>query len=114
MKQYALALDLKDDPQLIIEYEQYHAQVWPEVLTAIRHVGILEMKIFRTANRLFMLMETTEDYDPQQAKAYFSGDQKSQQWEQLMNKFQQRIVGAPAEDKWVAMDCCFQLSSQQT
>lgn len=112
MKQYALTLDLKDDPQLIIEYERYHAQVWPEVLAAIRHVGILEMKIFRTANRLFMLMETSEDYDPVRAKAYFAADEKSQQWEQLMDKFQQRISGAPADDKWVAMDCCFQLSSQ--
>ena len=48
MQQYALTLDLKDDPQLIVEYEKYHKQVWPEVLAAIRHVGIQEMKIFPT------------------------------------------------------------------
>jgi len=112
MKQYALALDLKDDPQLIVEYEQYHRQVWPEVLAAIRHVGIEEMQIFRTANRMFMLMETSDDYDPQRAAAYFESDAKSQQWEQLMDKFQQRLVWAPADEKWVPMDCCFQLSQQ--
>ena len=112
MKQYALALDLKDDPQLIAEYEQYHRQVWPEVLAAIRHVGIEEMQIFRTANRMFMLMQTSDDYDPQRAAAYFESDAKSQQWEQLMDKFQQRLVGAPANEKWVPMDCCFQLSQQ--
>jgi len=112
MKQYALALDLKDDPLLIAEYEQYHRQVWPEVLAAIRHVGVQEMKIFRTGNRMFMLMETSDDYDPQRAAEYFQADAKSQQWEQLMDKFQQRLVGAPADEKWVSMDCCFQLSSQ--
>ncbi|MCJ8299106.1 MAG: L-rhamnose mutarotase, partial [Pseudomonadales bacterium] len=64
MQQYALTLDLKDDPQLIVEYEKYHKQVWPEVLAAIRHVGIQEMKIFRTGNRMFMLIQTSDDYDP--------------------------------------------------
>ena len=112
MKQYALTLDLKDDPQLIAEYEQYHRQVWAEVLAAIRQVGIEEMQIFRTGNRMFMLMQTSDDYDPVQAAEYFKSDAKSQQWEQLMDKFQQRLVGAPADQKWGTMDCCFQLSSQ--
>jgi len=82
------------------------------VLAAIRHVGIEEMQIFRTANRMFMLMETSDDYDPQCAAAYFESDAKSQQWELLMDKFQQRLVWAPADEKWVPMDCCFQLSQQ--
>ena len=34
-KRYCLALDLKDDEMLIIEYEEYHRHVWPEILMSI-------------------------------------------------------------------------------
>lgn len=34
MRKYALALDLKDDDELIRQYEEYHKQVWPEILKA--------------------------------------------------------------------------------
>jgi L-rhamnose mutarotase len=32
MKRYCLALDLKDDPEVIRQYDMYHKDVWPEVL----------------------------------------------------------------------------------
>ena len=32
MRHYCLALDLKDDKILIAEYENYHRNVWPEIL----------------------------------------------------------------------------------
>ena len=49
-KRYCLALDLKDDPDLIREYERYHApdQVWPEILDSIKESGINNMEIYRT------------------------------------------------------------------
>ena len=31
MKRYCLTLDLKDDAELIAEYEAYHREVWPEI-----------------------------------------------------------------------------------
>ncbi|MCU0374814.1 MAG: L-rhamnose mutarotase, partial [Chitinophagaceae bacterium] len=31
MKRYCLLLDLKNDPQLIAEYEARHREVWPEI-----------------------------------------------------------------------------------
>ena len=62
MKRYCLALDLKDDPKLISEYETYHRAVWPEILKSITDSGILHMEIYRTGNRLFMIMETTDDF----------------------------------------------------
>jgi L-rhamnose mutarotase len=56
MKRYCLALDLKDDPTLIAEYEKYHQNGWPENLKAIKDAGIEVMDIYRTGNRLFMIM----------------------------------------------------------
>ncbi len=31
-KKFMLALDLKNDPQLIKEYEDYHKAVWEEII----------------------------------------------------------------------------------
>ena len=40
MKRYALALDLKDDPELIAQYKQWHRQIWPEIEASIKNAGI--------------------------------------------------------------------------
>ena len=46
MTRYCLALDLKDDPQLIAAYEEYHASVWPEIITSIKEAGIKNLEIY--------------------------------------------------------------------
>lgn len=46
VKSYAQTICLKDDPEGIAEYKRYHANSWPEVLEALKAVGILRMKIF--------------------------------------------------------------------
>ena len=45
MKVYAQALDLINDKKLINEYEDYHKNVWPEVLNGIKSTGIIRMRI---------------------------------------------------------------------
>lgn len=44
MKQYALTLDLQNEPALIAEYKKYHQKVWPQVLASLKRVGVLDMK----------------------------------------------------------------------
>lgn len=51
MKRYCLALDLKDDAQLITEYEEYHREIWPEIRESILNSGITNMEIYRFDNR---------------------------------------------------------------
>ena len=65
MKKFYLALDLADDADLIRQYEDHHK---PEnerkaITESIRSAGITNMEIFRTGNRLFMIMETADDFD---------------------------------------------------
>lgn len=43
-------------------YEEYHQAVWPDVLAAIRRVGITKYLIFRDGLDLFHYIEC-EDYD---------------------------------------------------
>lgn len=65
MKRYVFALDLIDDQALIAEYEHWHKEGngWPEIKKSIVESGIMDMQIYRTGNRLFMIIETSNDFD---------------------------------------------------
>lgn len=104
-----LALDLQDDPKLIEEYENYHKNIWPEIRKTIVDASITNMEIYRTGNRLFMVMETSETFDAA-AKAQADADNpKVQEWENLMWKFQKPLPWAKEGEKWVEMKKIFEL-----
>ena len=106
---YCLALDLKDDPKLIAEYEAHHKNVWPEILKSIKDAGIRNMEIYRVANRLFMIMETKDSFSFEQKANADQANPKVHEWEQVMWKYQQALpTGRPGE-KWVLMEKIFQL-----
>ncbi|WP_183559611.1 L-rhamnose mutarotase [Mucilaginibacter sp. SP1R1] len=111
MKRYCLALDLKEDPDLIAEYEHWHKTEngWPEVRRSILDAGITDMQIYRTGNRLFMIMETVDDYEAEKKAIMDAANPKVQEWEQLMWKFQQPLRWAKQDEKWILMDQIFQL-----
>jgi L-rhamnose mutarotase len=111
MKRFCLALDLIDDPDLIAEYEHWHnsENAWPEIKKSITDGGITDMEIFRTGNRLFMIMETRDDFSFDKKSAMDASNPKVQQWEELMWKFQQPLPWAKPGEKWILMDKIFQL-----
>ena len=111
MKTYALALDLIDDPQLIEQYEAYHRAVWPEIKASILDSGIEQMQIFRTANRLFMLMTVNDTFSFEQKAIADNNNQKVQQWEELMWKYQKALPGAAPGEKWILMHEIFSLKA---
>ncbi|WP_183572363.1 L-rhamnose mutarotase [Mucilaginibacter sp. X5P1] len=111
MKRYCLALDLIDDPALIAEYEHWHKKenTWPEITESIKDAGIVSMQIYRTGNRLFMIMDTADDFDFDIKAAMDADNPKVQEWEELMWKFQQPLPWAEPGEKWVLMDKIFRL-----
>ena len=86
MKRLCFALDLKDDPELIRAYEAHHEQVWPEILDSIHDSGIRDMEIYRVGNRLFMIMETEDDFSLAQKAEKDETNPKVQEWEDVMWK----------------------------
>ncbi len=104
MKKYCLALDLKEDPALIREYEEYHRDVWPEVEQSLRDAGILKMEIYRVENRLFMILEVRDDYSFENKKSLDTANPAVQKWEKLMDTFQKPLPGTPSGEKWRLMD----------
>ena len=109
MKRYCLALDLKNDPQLIAEYEKHHQAVWPEIKQSITGSGIENMEIYRIMNRLFMIMEVNDAFSFEEKAAADAANPKVQEWEQLMWKYQQALPVAKPGEKWLMMDKIFSL-----
>ena len=107
---YCFALDLKNDEQLISEYENYHREVWPEIIGSIRDTGITDLEIYRISNRLFMIMETGENFSFDKKNAMDNANPKVQQWEGLMWKYQQALPGAKPGEKWMLMKKIFELN----
>ena len=101
MKRYCLLLDLKDDPILIAEYEAYHRQVWEEIVTSIKESGITNLEIFRSGNRLVMLIEAADTFSFEKKAAMDAQNEKVQAWETLMWKYQQALPLAKEGEKWM-------------
>jgi L-rhamnose mutarotase len=113
MQRYCLALDLKDDKALIKEYEVYHRKVWPEILQSIKEAGIGQMEIYRVGNRLFMIMETNDNFSFEQKAKADAANPKVQEWEALMWKYQQALPGSKPGEKWMMMEKIFDLKKTQ-
>ena len=99
------ALDLKDDPALIAEYDRWHRKVWPEVLEHLRAQGITRCTIHRAGNRLFMITEGGSGAATDGGGAAVPA--RVQEWEDLMNTFQQPLPFAKPGEKWVRMEKIF-------
>jgi L-rhamnose mutarotase len=112
-RRICLALDLKDDAALVAEYERYHEPLnaWPEITQSIRDAGIEEMEIYRIENRLFMIMEVNETFDPEAKVAADAANPKVREWEELMWQFQQPLASAGPGEKWLAMKRIYQLGA---
>ena len=109
MKRYCLALDLKEDTKLIAEYENYHKNVWPEIINSIKESGIEVLEIYRTGNRMFMIIEAKDDFSFEKKAAMDTANPKVWEWEKLMWKFQQALPWAKTGEKWILMDKIFSL-----
>lgn len=115
MQRHYYALDLKDDAAAIAEYEHWHRPgvIWPEIVASISAAGIEDMEIFRTGNRLVMAVKMADDYVPS-AKREDDPDAKTQAWEQLMDRYQQRLPWAQEGQKWVPKKRIFSLKEALT
>jgi L-rhamnose mutarotase len=109
MIRYCFAVDLKDDPQVIAAYEQYHQAVWPEIIKSIKEADIKVMDIYRVANRLFMIMEVGNDFSFEKKAAMDANNEIVVQWEQMLWDYQQALPTAKPGEKWVLMQQIFSL-----
>jgi L-rhamnose mutarotase len=111
MRRLYFALDLKNDPGLIAEYERWHQpeRIWPDIVDSLRAAGIMELEIFRCGDRLTMVMEVADDFPVAGHAALAGASKRVRAWEELMWKFQRPLPFADSGEKWVPMTRVFSL-----
>jgi L-rhamnose mutarotase len=81
MRAVKVGLHTRLKPGVEERYEEYHRNVWPEVLAANRRVGVTKYVIFRDGLDLFHYIECA-DFD--RALAELAGDPVNQRWQAEM------------------------------
>jgi L-rhamnose mutarotase len=75
------AFVLRVRPERIDEYVQAHANVWPEMLQALRDAGIRNYSIYRDGNQVFGYFESD---DLEASAAYLDAQEVSTRWQDAM------------------------------
>ncbi len=107
MKSYGLTLCLRDDPAKIETYKEYHRAVWPEVLAGLREAGIRRMQIFLLGRRMFMYVDTEDDFDPARDFARAASSPRAKEWNEFMATLQERAPEAAPDEWWALMEPVF-------
>jgi len=110
VRYYGLTLGLRADAGVLAQYREHHRNPWPEPLAGLRRVGVRQMRIFLLGRRLFMYMETTDDFDLIEGLAqYMRENPRAVEWDRLMRAFQEPVADAAEGEWWAAMEPIFDL-----
>ena len=67
------------------------------------------MEIYRTGNRLFMIVDANSTFSLQKKSKMDESNAKVQEWEALMWKFQKPLPWANKGEKWIMMNRIYKL-----
>lgn len=109
MKRFCQTLEVVDDPEMVEAYVREHSKVWPEVQAGIREVGILDMQIYAFGNRMFMIMDTVDEFDWVKDNARLATLPRQAEWEAHVAKLQGADPAAVSTEKWKLMTKIFEL-----
>src|SRR5262245_43128140 len=94
------------EPGHIERYKQYHRDVWPEVLAAIRRSNIRNYSIFLKDDQLFGYYEYHgSDYDTDMAN--IAADPKTKEWWSIMMPMQRPLDTRRTGEWWAEMEEVF-------
>ena len=91
-------------PDKIDEYVEAHANVWPEMLQALRDAGIRNYSIFRDGNQVFGYFESD---DLERAAAYLDSHEVNTRWQDAMaDLLEERVpdAGPPTLEQIFRLD----------
>ena len=111
---HVLLIDLVDDAEAIAQYEAWHAAgaLPPAIAASIRGADILAMDIYRSGNRLVMIMETGAGFDPATKAVADAADPDVKAWEAMMDQVQRTLPWAVTGSKWTSAERIFSLAEQ--
>jgi L-rhamnose mutarotase len=98
------AFVLRVRPDRIDEYVAAHAEVWPEMLAALKQAGIRNYSIFRDGNQVFGYFEGD---DLEAASRYLDAQEVCTRWQDAMaGLLEERVpnAGPPALEQIFRLD----------
>lgn len=110
-KRYCKTLQLENDAALIEEYKRLHAMgnIWPEITRGMKDVGIIDMEIYLDGTTLFMIMDTTQNFDYDKAMTKLATLPRQSEWETTVSKYQKTSVSSSAKEKWKLIERIYKL-----
>ena len=99
---------------MIESYIEARRHVWPEIREGIRSVGILDMQIYRLERRVFMIMDTTDDFDFVVDNARLATLPRQTDWEAYVARFQGCDPSMTSTQKRHLMEKIFQQDPSAT
>lgn len=113
VKRYCQTLQLKDNPELIAEYEKWHKSenIWEEITAGLKKVGVIDSEIYRHGTMLVMVLTVPADFDFEKQMGKLAKLPRQAEWEEFMSKYQASDPNASSSEKWVQMKRIFKLDS---
>lgn len=114
-RRYCKSLLLNDNVELISEYKIVHSMgcVWKEIEQGMRDVGIIDMEIYLSGRTLFMIMDTVEDFDHENAMTKLASLPRQAEWEAFVSRFQKSSSESSAKEKWHLIDRIYELGQKE-
>ncbi|MFZ0551390.1 MAG: L-rhamnose mutarotase [Steroidobacteraceae bacterium] len=85
-------------------------RIWPAIVAALGGSGLTGLELFRTGNRLCLIMEAPGDFSLEAKTAADATNVEVQAWERLMWTFQRALPWAATGEKGVRMARIFSLT----
>ena len=102
MQRFGRVVKLREGAE--VEYDRYHAHVWPEVRQAVGTSGIRNYSIFRYGRWLFSYFELPDDLTLEKVgKSLLEDSEAGQRWEEIMHTLQEPLPESASDSWWVPM-----------
>jgi len=106
LKRYGSVIRVR--PAAVEKYKAYHADVWPEVLEAMRRCNVRNYSIFLKDGYLFGYYEY-HGHDYESDMANIAADPKTQEWWSIMMPMQQPLETRREGEWWAEMEEVFHM-----
>jgi L-rhamnose mutarotase len=108
MTRYCFLLQVR--PELLEEYRQRHAAVWPEMLRALKESGWHNYSLFARDDGL--LVGYVESDDLAAAQAAMAATEVNARWQAEMGRFFTGLEGRGPDESFLLLDEVFHLEDQ--
>ena len=108
MRRYCFLLQVRSE--LLDEYRERHAAVWPEMLRALEAAGWRNYSIFARPDGLLVGYVESEDLDA--ALRAMAATDVNARWQAAMSRYFAHPHGRPADESFQLLDEVFHLEDQ--